>query len=64
MKYAILLLSFFTFTILSKAGEPVKAVNLKFETIEHDFGNMPQGKPVTYDFVFERTSFKQEKRNY
>ena len=55
MKYAILLLSFFTFTFLSKAGEPVKAVNLKFETIEHDFGNMPQGKPVTYDFVFENT---------
>ena len=55
MKYTILLLSFFTFTILSNAGEPVKAVNLKFETIEHDFGNMPQGKPVSYDFIFENT---------
>jgi hypothetical protein len=31
---------------------------LKFNTLEHDFGNQPQGKPVTFEFEFINTDTK------
>lgn len=31
---------------------------LKFNTLEHDFGNQPQGKPVTFEFEFINTDSK------
>lgn len=55
MKYAILLMSFFAISTISKADEPAKSAYMKFETIEYNFGNLPQGKPVSYDFSFKNT---------
>ncbi|HEX7906440.1 MAG TPA: DUF1573 domain-containing protein [Chitinophagaceae bacterium] len=39
------------------ATAPVKQEDvLKFNVMEHDFGKIPQGKPVYYDFVITNTS--------
>lgn len=51
MKYAILIMSFFALTISLKAGETTTKA-LVFTKTEYDFGNLPQGKPVSYDFEF------------
>ena len=51
MKYAILIMSFFALTISLKAGETTTKA-LVFTKTEYDFGNLPQGKPVNYDFEF------------
>lgn len=42
----VLLLNVFVF------AEPPVASKIKFTKLEHDFGNLAQGKPVTYDFEF------------
>ncbi len=45
--FAVILgLAFFTAMRADQPGE------FKFETENHDFGKIPQGKPVTYDFKF------------
>ena len=38
------------------ATAPVKEDVLKFKELEHDFGKIPQGKPVYYEFVITNTS--------
>ncbi|MFN8281891.1 MAG: DUF1573 domain-containing protein [Chitinophagales bacterium] len=55
MKYLTFILSFFALSVIAKAGEPTKQNAIKFATTEHDFGNLPQGKPVSFDFEFENT---------
>jgi hypothetical protein len=32
-----------------------KVAEIKFEKETHDFGNIPQGVPATYEFVFKNT---------
>ena len=49
MKHLLILLTFTLFTGILKANDVSK---IKFDTVEHDFGNQPQGKPVTYEFTF------------
>lgn len=46
-----LFLAFIAFTGFKAAQEP----ELKFEKETNDFGKVPQGKPVTYDFKFTNT---------
>ena len=42
------ILSFVAFTAMKTGAE----AEFKFETESHDFGKIPQGKPVTYEFKF------------
>jgi hypothetical protein len=57
MKYLSLLLTFTLLTHFVKADPPAKTNSkIKFEKNEHDFGNQPQGKPVTYEFEFTNIS--------
>ena len=51
--FLLVMLSFFT--ILLNAEPPVIS-KVKFNTLEHDFGSLPQNKPVTYEFEFSNTS--------
>lgn len=37
---------------LSTNAQTATTSKVKFTTLEHDFGNQPQGKPVTYEFEF------------
>jgi len=37
------------------AKEDVSQVEIKFEKETHDFGTIPQGTPVTYEFKFKNT---------
>jgi hypothetical protein len=32
-----------------------KVAEIKFDKETHDFGNIPQGVPATYEFVFKNT---------
>ncbi|MEZ5026377.1 MAG: DUF1573 domain-containing protein [Chitinophagales bacterium] len=51
-----LLFTILSLFILSIHAEPPTASQLKFNTLEHDFGNKPQNKPVTYEFEFTNVS--------
>lgn len=44
----ILLISFSTLNVKAQSN-----AEFKFETETHDFGKIPQGTPVTYEFKFE-----------
>lgn len=55
----------FTLFFLAIAGnavfaqqELVTTSKIKFDKTEHDFGKQPQGKPVSYEFVFVNTGTK------
>ena len=52
--FLLLTLSLSLFSGFVKADSPAPS-KIKFDTLEHDFGNMPQGKPVSYDFGFTNT---------
>lgn len=54
MKHLLFFVLAFTLSgSISKANPPeTTATKIKFETLEHNFGNQPQGKPVTYEFTF------------
>jgi hypothetical protein len=58
MKHIFLCSLLITLSILSNksafGGDAVKPT-IKFDKTTHDFGNLPQGKPVTYDFEFTNT---------
>ena len=59
MKHLLLLLSLTLSSHFLVNAEPPKAASkIKFTTVEHDFGNQPQGKPVSweFDFINENTS--------
>lgn len=45
------IIGFITFTAMQTDNKP----EFKFEKETHDFGKIPQGKPVTYDFTFTNT---------
>jgi len=51
---AFFLTIFFFLNIISKADPPTPKVptQIHFNTLEHDFGNLPQGKPVAWEFEF------------
>ncbi len=54
MRYLFLFSLLLSLTTVSFAqGNSSK---VKFNKLEHDFGNQPQGKPVTYDFEFTNVS--------
>lgn len=54
-----IILSALVFTALFvKAQTATSNSKLKFNTLEHDFGNQPQGKPVTFEFEFINTDTK------
>ncbi|MEZ5055093.1 MAG: DUF1573 domain-containing protein [Chitinophagales bacterium] len=55
MRNLILLtiLSFLSISFLH--AEPPPSSKIKFNKLEHDFGNQPQNKPVTYEFEFSNT---------
>ena len=44
-------ISFITFTAMQTDNK----AEFKFEKETHDFGKIPQGKPVTYEFTFTNT---------
>lgn len=53
MKQLFFLVTLTLFSGFLKAEPPVVAkTKINFTKIEHDFGNQPQGKPVTYEFEF------------
>ena len=54
MKHLFLLLSMLVLNNFLQAEPPVakSSAKIKFSKVEHDFGNQPQGKPVTYEFEF------------
>lgn len=53
MKHLISLAVAFTlFCNILSADPPPASSKIKFDNVEHDFGNLPQGKPVTYEFTF------------
>lgn len=57
MKSLTLILALALLSFSVNAEPPVKASSkIKFEKLEHDFGNQPQGKPVTYEFEFTNIS--------
>lgn len=58
MKHSILIFSLILICSVLKADPPVvnTSSKLKFNKIEHDFGNQPQGKPVSYEFEFTNIS--------
>ncbi len=49
---SLLTLSLILITNISKAEPPATVSKMKFATVEHDFGNQAQGKPLSYDFEF------------
>lgn len=49
MKKLLYLLVFVFSAFLANAQTEQK---IKFKEVEHNFGNAPQGKPVTHEFVF------------
>lgn len=55
MNKLILVFALLTSTFLLNAQTTV-ASKVKFNTLEHDFGSLPQGKPVTYEFEFTNNS--------
>ena len=46
-----IVIGFITFTAMQTDNKP----EFKFEKETHDFGKIPQGKPVSYDFSFTNT---------
>ncbi len=54
MKHLFFSIAFIFFSTLLKAEPPVSnnSSKIKFSKEEHDFGNQPQGKPVTFEFEF------------
>ncbi|HOY41621.1 MAG TPA: DUF1573 domain-containing protein [Chitinophagales bacterium] len=54
MKHLFLLLSVLVLNNFLQAEPPAakSSAKIKFSKVEHDFGNQPQGKPVTYEFEF------------
>jgi hypothetical protein len=51
MKNLLVLISFVLVSLYANAQTATKS-KVKFNALEHDFGNQPQGKPVTYEFEF------------
>lgn len=51
---AIILTLVFSISSVLKAEPPAPKAptQIHFSTVEHDFGNQPQGKPVTWEFEF------------
>ncbi|MBX9853642.1 MAG: DUF1573 domain-containing protein [Cytophagaceae bacterium] len=49
--YTLLLTGFFAFTANAQTGTAL----FKFEKTTHDFGDVPEGNPVTYEFKFTNT---------
>ena len=49
--YTLLLTGFFAFTANAQTGSAL----FKFEKTTHDFGDIPEGNPVTYEFKFTNT---------
>jgi hypothetical protein len=45
------IIGFITFTSMQTDNKP----EFKFEKETHDFGKIPQGKPVSYEFTFTNT---------
>ena len=45
------IIGFISFTAMQTDNKP----EFKFEKETHDFGKIPQGKPVSYDFTFTNT---------
>lgn len=59
MKYIFTFLSVVLMATVSNAQtELVTGSKIKFDKLEHDFGNGPQGKPVSYEFVFTNVGTK------
>lgn len=54
MNKLILVFALIMSTFLVHAEQPA-ASKIKFNKLEHDFGSLPQGKPVTYEFEFTNT---------
>lgn len=52
-KLIIFCSSLFVFLSLSVFNAQAQNSEFKFETETHDFGKIPQGTPVTYEFKFE-----------
>ncbi|MEN9448555.1 MAG: hypothetical protein RJA25_1845 [Bacteroidota bacterium] len=51
MKHVLILLTlFFSLNAISKAQSVTNKI--QFTKTEHDFGSLPQGKPVTWEFEF------------
>lgn len=50
MKHLFILCSFMLIGFFTQAQ--TTSSTIKFTKTEHDFGNQPQGKPVTYEFEF------------
>ncbi len=59
MKHLILLCTIIFATTFANAQTPTNTSKLKFNTLDHDFGNLPQGKPVTFEFEFTNTDSKE-----
>lgn len=55
MKHLLILSAFILIGTFSKAEQPATS-KIKFVKLEHDFGNQPQGKPLTYEFEFTNIS--------
>lgn len=55
MKHLLILSAFILIGTFSKAEQPATS-KIKFAKLEHDFGNQPQGKPLTYEFEFTNIS--------
>ncbi len=55
MKNKLIIFCSTLFVFLSLSIFTARAQNseFKFETETHDFGKIPQGTPVTYEFIFE-----------
>ena len=51
MKNLLVLFSFVLVSLYANAQTATKS-KVKFNSLEHDFGNQPQGKPVAYEFEF------------
>ena len=54
----LLILSAFIFACIFANAQTANSgsTKMKFNKLEHDFGNQPQGKPVTYEFEFTNES--------
>jgi len=55
MKQILLLFCLLTTCFYVNAEQPTNT-KLKFNTLDHNFGNQPQGKPVSFEFEFTNTS--------
>lgn len=59
MKYISSLIILFFFTVTAIHADPPQAktpTQIHFNTLEHNFGNLPQGKPVSFEFEFTNQS--------